>query len=65
MIIQRKQSGINMKKETNGGKGDKIKIRIRCRTNGQTRSEPESVRPQGEQKVIPFFLLHIEKRLRV
>ena len=54
-----------MKKETNGGKGDKIIIQIRCRTNGQTRSEPESVWPQGGKKVIPFFLLHIEKRLRV
>ena len=40
-------------------------MQITCRTNGQSRSEPESVWPQGEQKVIPFFLLHREKRLRV
>ena len=50
-----------MKKETNGGKRDKIKIQITCRTNGQSRSEPESVWPQGEQKVIPFFYYILKK----
>ena len=41
-------------------------MQITCRTNGQSRSEPESVWPQGGQKVISFFfLLNLEKRLRV
>ena len=36
-------------------------MQITCRINGQSRSEPESVWPQGEQKVIPFFYYIVKK----